>query len=1006
MLRTVAASFAICWAIASVARAAEEPIDFNREIRPILSAKCFACHGPDESSREGELRLDRFEDATRVHDGRQAIAPGKPTASELIKRIISKDPDEQMPPPKGNKTLSAGEIAKLSKWVEQGGRYDPHWAFQTPKRPALPAVRQQDWPRGAIDRFVLARIEANELTPSPQADATTLLRRVSLDLIGLAPTPEEAAAFLAEVEAASLDQAYAKLVDRLLASPHYGERWARRWLDLARYADTNGYEKDRNRSIWPYRDWVIKALNDDMPFDQFTLKQLAGDLGPQATDSDRVATGFHRNTMLNEEGGIDPLEFRFYAMTDRVATTGTAWLGLTIGCCQCHNHKYDPISQREYFQFMAFLNNADEPEMELADPAADERDRKNRKEADKLLAVLADKWKAETPEERTVAVENGFSAWLARTRPKAVRWSVLKPTSAKSNMPHLAIQPDGSVLASGDITKNDVYTLKFRNDLPGVRAIRLEALPDDSLPAHGPGLTYYEGTKGDFFLSEFKLSTGETPRKFSSATQSYTKNQFGNNPATAALALDGDLQTGWSVNGRQGERHEAVFVLAEPLPVGEFDLTLNFGRHFACSLGKLRIAVTDADKAEARDLPEEIEELLLVEDEKLTPEQRTKLREQFLLTAPELAEAAGRIRQLRKPSGRTTSLVLRERPAESPRATHIHKRGEFLQPTVAVSAGTPAVLPAFPAKVAADRAGLARWLTSPANPLTARVTVNRQWAALFGRGIVATTEDLGVQGAAPSNQPLLDWLAVEFVEQGWSLKKIHRQMVLSATYRQSSQVRPESLARDPENLLLSRAPRPRIEAEIIRDSVLRASGLLSSKRGGPGVRPPQPAGVTEVAYGSPKWDASGGEDRYRRSIYTFIKRTAPFAMFNTFDAPGGEACIARRNVSNTPLQALTLLNDVMFVEAAQALGKTTAALPGDDAARIRAIFQRVLTREPRPDEVARLQEFVVAQRERLTSGKLNAQQIAGGGPDGAVERAAWTTLARALFSLDEAVVRN
>ena len=1006
--------------------------DFAIDVRPILSQRCFKCHGPDEAARKSKLRLDQPEAAILpAKSGAIAIVPGKPGESELVKRILSTAEDEVMPPPSTKSLLTSAEKETLQRWIAAGAEYKQHWAFIAPKRAPLPPILNTSWPRTAIDRFVLARLEKEGLEPSPPADRTTLARRVYLDLIGLPPTPEEADALASDPSEA----AYERLVDGLLSSPHYGERWGRRWMDLARYADTNGYEKDRQRSLWPWRDWVMKALNADMPFDQFTIEQIAGDMLPKATSEQITATGFHRNTMLNEEGGIDPLEFRFHAMTDRVGTTGLTWLGLTVGCAQCHTHKYDPIPHREYYQMMAFLNNADEPDLDLPSRDSEKQHQTNLEKAAKLLADLPNKFpengqagktpgptanavaSSETRSQtldgptlevrRRQALEKAFGDWLARERGRFVQWISLRPIEAKSNMPLLTVQPDNSVFASGDITKSDLYELRFRSELRGITAVRLEALPDERLPRHGPGMAYYEGPKGDFFMGEFQISAQGIPLKFSGATQSYAKNNFGSN-ASAGMATDGDPQTGWSTAGREGERHEAVFPLAEPLSeAGDLRLRMLFGRHYACSLGRFRISVTThPGGAQARDLPEKVVRLLQIPDAELTGEQRQSLREHFLLTTPELASARGEIETLRKPLARPVTMIMRERPPENPRPTFVHKRGEFLQPTERAEPGVITAVSPFPPEWPRNRLGFARWLVSTNNPLTARVTVNRQWQAFFSRGLVRTTEDFGFQGEMPSHPELLDWLAVEFMRQGWSQKKLHKIIVMSATYRQSSRATAELLARDPENRLLARGPHGRLDAELIRDSALKASGLLSTKMGGPGVYPPQPVGVTEVAFGSPAWTASGGEDRYRRSLYTFMKRTAPFAMFNTFDAPTGESCVARRDVSNTPLQALTLLNDVFFIEVSQAMGRMLAAQAGSVESRIRDAFRRCLTRAPSAEETDVLFRFFNAQQQRLSSQNLDAKAIAGEGPGDVVECAAWTTLARAILNLDEMITKN
>jgi hypothetical protein len=915
---------------------------------------------------------------------------------------------------------------------------------------------------------------------------------------------------------------------------------------------------------------------------------------PNATRDQLIATGFHRNTMLNEEGGIDPLEFRYHAMTDRVATTGSTWLGLTLGCAQCHTHKYDPIPHREYYQIMAFLNNADEPDLDLPPADADQQIKKRAERAAKLIAGLADQWPAEDapvvwetprpikvqsatePEPRTLedhsvlfnapgpekdkvtfvfettaasvnrirlealtddslpfkgpgrtphgnfvlneitvqivpknspdanfeavkiasaeadaeqdgfpvsaafdgkpetgwavqvagkplnaprsaifkfkepvkvaggarvtvtldqlygenhtigrarisfgttgedasplasrrgeALEKKFSAWLDEQRAQIVQWIPLRPTAATSNLPLLTVQQDASIFASGDISKSDTYDLKF-NSLPAkITALRLEALPDDRLPAHGPGMTYYEGPKGDFFMGEFQMMADGRPIKFVRATESYARNGMGkSNPVSAMLATDGDPQTGWSCAERMGEAHEAVFIPSEPITANELSIKMMFGRHYACSLGRFRIsATTDSREAKASTLPDSLRAFLSVH--KLTSAQRAQLQENFVLAAPELSAATKEIRELQKPPSWQTTLVMHERLAGNPRATFIHNRGEFTQPTDKVEPGVLSALNPLPANAPQNRLTFARWLVSRDNPLTARVVVNRAWASFFGRGIVKTTDDFGFQGEAPTHPELLDWLAVDFVNQGWSMKKLHRLIVTSATYRQSSKVLPEQTANDPDNRLLSHFPRTRLEAEMIRDGALRAANLLSLKMGGPPVKPPQAEGVSEVAYGNPKWDAAAGDDRYRRSIYTFVKRTAPFALYNTFDAPTGEACIVRRDVSNTPLQALTLLNDVVFVESAQALGKRLASISGADDDRLREAYRLVLGRIPREDELPLLRNFLATQRQRLDSGELVAKSL--GGPNSTRDAAVWTILARALFNLDETVTKG
>jgi hypothetical protein len=1174
-------------ALAPVCRAAETP-DFLEDVRPILAKHCLKCHGPDDKARKAGLRLDVRENALRpLESGAKAVTPGKPDQSELIRRINSANENEVMPPRSTKNSLSDRDKDILRSWIQGGAEYKTHWAFITPKQAPLPKVKLANWPRNPIDSFVLARIEAAGLQPSAPADRYTLIRRVYLDLIGLPPTPEEADAFVKD----TAPNAFEKVVDRLLASPHYGERWARRWLDLARYADTNGYEKDRARSIWPYRDWVINALNKDMPFDQFSIEQIAGDMLPNAAVDQKVATGFHRNTMLNEEGGIDPLEFRFHAMTDRVGTTATAWLGLTLGCAQCHTHKYDPIPQREYYGFMACLNNADEPTMDvvkpdiasaraeiknqiqaivddlpnrfppegeyrwsypppisaasaggatttlfdggvrlsgknpdtdtftviidsdaseissirlevLTDPALPStgpgrtphgnfvlseltvtvapRNAPEKSQSVKLVKAEADfaqeqfpashaidgnpktgwaiqgpgKWnvkrtatftlekpqrfaegarwtirldqqhgtqhtigrfriglgqqvndKRPLAQRRQANLERQFKAWLEREETRAVRWTVLRPVETKTNLPLLKTLEDDSVLASSDQTKRDVYDLKYRTDLRGVTAIRLEVLPHDSLPENGPGRIFYEGTFGDFFLSEFTLNAAGKPVKFARATSTFSS---GKN--TIDKAIDGSPQTGWSIAGGQGKPQTAVFNLASQLPeAGDLAIQMIFEQYYAAALGRFRIsATTDTRSVEAKSMPADVEALLLIPDGQRSEAHKSKLLKYYLDVAPELAHERELIQQKRAQMPRfATSLVLSERPAAETRPTFRHDRGEFLKPAERVEPGVLSILHSAPKGEALNRLTFARWLVSKENPLVGRVTMNRQWAAFFGRGIVRTTEDFGFQGELPTHPELLDWLAVEFAKQNWSMKQMHRLMATSATYQQASKVTPGLLQRDPRNRLLARASRIRLEAELVRDVALKASGLLSEKIGGPSVFPPQPAGVTsEGTYGGRPWTTSTGPDRYRRGLYTYSKRTAPFAMFNAFDAPSGEACVARREMSNTPLQALTLLNDEAFTEPAQALGRTITAEKGSTENRAIDLFRRCLVRMPAAEERKMIVAFFESQKRRFDSKELDAAKVAGPGMGDVQERAAWTALARVLLNLDETITKN
>lgn len=975
-------------AVVNSGSAAEE-IDFQRDIRPLLSDRCFKCHGFDEEMQEADLGLHTFAAATRDLGGYQAIKPGESGASELIARLVSEDPKEVMPPPKANKPrFSPEEVALMKRWIDQGAKYEEHWAFEKPARSPLPEIGESGSAH-PVDRFLEAGRVGKDLPLNGAADPHTLIRRLSYDLRGLPPTIAETEAFLAE-HAANPESAWSALVDRFLASPAYGERWARDWLDLARHSDTNGYEKDRPRSIWPYRDWVVQAFNEDLPYDRFTIEQLAGDLLPNPTTDQLIATGFHRNTMLNEEGGIDPLEFRYLAMIDRVATTGSVWMGLTTGCAQCHTHKFDPITHTDFYALMALLNNADEPEIEIPDPDLAAK----REETERKIADL---------EARAVAAidESKYQAWLTDLRSRSAPWTVLAPLKAKANLPLLEIEEDHSIYASGDFTKRDIYEITL--DLApfagkAVTALRLEALPDPRLPANGPGAAYYEGRKGDFFLSEVSAAAGGEKRAFSGASVSFGKISIGSGEAKGENLYDGDGSTGWSTATREGEAHALVLNFAKPLTGAKtLDLTLLFERHFVAGLGKLRLSATTAEGVVAA-LPSGTPDVLAADE--------ATLRRAFVRIDPGHKAVQDEIAGLRKrlPEPPTT-LVMKERPANHPRPTHRHHRGEYLSPKEAVAPAVPAYFEPIPEGTPANRLGLAKWLVSDRNPLGARVMVNRAWQAFFGRGIVHTAGDYGYQSELPSHPELLDWLALELVEQGWSVKKLHRLLVTSAAYRRDSRIDSIQLEKDPDNVFLARGPRFRLTGEMLRDGALAAAGLLSPKMGGPGVYPPQPESVVELAYGGGGWKTSAGEDRYRRSLYTFSKRTAPFAAYLVFDGPTGENCLPRRDRSNTPLQALTLMNDPMFHEAAEGLARLTGSGGGHDP--LGSLFRRVLTRVPSEAERKEFTAYFESQRDRLVAGELKADSILSSdkGPV-TPDLAAWAMVARVLLNLNENITRG
>ncbi|MCC9600089.1 PSD1 and planctomycete cytochrome C domain-containing protein [Stieleria sp. JC731] len=965
--------------------------DFNRDIRPILAKHCYACHGPDEETRAADLRLDTQDGSRRDLGGYQAIDLNHPDESELLIRITSDDDDLRMPPAESHPPLKEADIQTIRQWIQSGAVYNQHWSFVTPALPSIPAVDNVQWCRNPIDRFVLAKLEAASLKPSREADRAALIRRVHMDLLGTVPSVEAVDRFLAD----DRPDAYERLVDRLIESPRYGERWARSWLDLARYSDTNGYEKDRPRTIWPYRDWVIQSMNRDLPFDQFSIEQLAGDMLDNPTQQQKIATGFHRNTMLNEEGGIDPLEYRFYAMVDRVATTGTVWMGLTTGCAQCHTHKFDPITHTDYYALMALMNNADEPEMN-----ADSQTLVKKREAIEQQANALEHEVVQREllgENKNDDLFNGFRSWAERQLGELNQWKTVSPRSMQSTMPRLQVLEDGSVLASGDATKRDVYTLTMPPvDGDAVTAIRIEALAHPTLPANGPGLAFYEGRRGDFFLSEVDVKLGDKTVDLAVGSTSVPNADAGNGKTYPGNVFDDDGSTGWSIPGDSGQSHRLVIPLAKPASLDQpWTVELLFERHYVAGLGHFRISVTTDSVPKASALPVDLQQAFVaassgkVDLDGHSQNQITGLAIEYLRSDESMSEHRKPITQLRRsmPSEIRT-MVLDERPSDNPRLTHRHHRGEYLQAKEAVQPAVPMFLSNEADEQPSDRLGLAQWLVSDANPLVGRVTANRAWREFFGTGIVKTSGDFGTQSESPTHPQLLDYLAVRLRDRSasgwnWSIKRLHREIVLSATYRQAVEAPPQS---DPNNRLLSSFPYRRYDAERIRDAFLSASGLLTAEIGGPSVRPPQPQAVSEIAYGKPAWPVSKGADRYRRSLYTFSKRTAPFAAFATFDGPSGEVCLAKRDRSTTPLQALTLLNDAMYIEIAEALAdQTLRDCASDDVEPrtvIRRMFRRVLAREPMEQEVESILQFYQSQADHPSP---------------------WMLVARVLMNLDEAI---
>ena len=907
---------------------------------------------------------------------------------------------------------------------------DDHWAFQPPVRPELPVLLNEKWHRNPIDRFVLARLQNEGLEPSLRADRTTLIRRLSLDLTGLPPMKEEMDAFLADNE----PDAWERLVERLLKSPHYGERWAVWWLDGARYADTNGYEVDRPRMIWAWRDWVIDSLNKNIPFDQFTIEQMAGDLLPGATTQQRIATGFHRNTFMNEEGAHDWEQFRYESIVDRVHTTATVFMGLTLACAQCHDHKYDPFTQEEYFQFFALLNNADEPELEV--PVEDiltrqaeidarigrmEADRPQHFPLDIELLNTNDPSADSEQKQRQTHLQQRFAKWAERESKTAVRWQLLRPRHAVSaNNATMTVLEDDSLLVTGDRPELDTYEIVCDTDLPQITGFRLEAIPDPRLPNHGPGRGSVM-SDGTFVVTEFDVDAQPLSASQQHATtigiQSFNfvraDATYQNERRTVDKAIDDNRLTSWHTNNAARQRHVAVFQNDEPYVAADMTkLTITILQNFLHqqTLGRFRLFVTDHEQTLSANLRNPaIDSILLADAAERSEQEIEQLKAYYLSVAEELAEYNKTIEELRanRPQLPTT-LILSERAV--PRRTHLHERGEYRRPAATVSAGIPDVLHPLTDNEAPSRLSLAKWIVDRRNPLTARVIVNRIWQQYFGRGLVNTPEDFGSQGELPSHPELLDWLAVEFMEQNWSLKAIHRLIVNSATWQQSSRSTVQQQNRDPENILLGRGPRHRVSAEMVRDILLATSGLLNRRIGGPSVFPAQPAGAL-AGFGGFKWSTSEGGDQYRRSLYTFRQRAAPFAMSSLFDAPPGLTCTVQRRHSTTPLQSLALLNDSLTIEASRAMAEQILGKQGTSLdEKLVLTFETCTSRSPDTHELQTIRDFHQKQKRHLAEwpdaavALTAAEQPADAVPS--AEFAAWTVTVRLLLNLHEVIVKQ
>lgn len=1019
-------------------------VDFDREVRPILSDKCFQCHGPDEKTRKAGLRLDDRESAF----GKGVISPGHSSDSKLYKRISHEKKGMRMPPPTSGMTLTDAEIGVIKRWIDEGAKWETHWAYRPPQRAEPPVTKRKNWARNPIDSFLLARIESEGLQPSPEASKATLIRRVTFDLTGLPPTTAEVTAFLNDKS----PNAYEKVVDRLLASPRYGERMAMQWLDLARYSDTHGYHIDSHRDMWPWRDWVISAFNRNLSFDQFTVWQLAGDLLPNATREQRVATGFNRNHMINFEGGAIPEEYQVEYVADRVETTSNVWMGTTLGCAKCHDHKYDPIRQKDFYRFGAFFNTLPEKGLDgqkgNAEPLLKLPDEIQEKQLAELKQSLQSRMDVLVPEDMVLAQWAWEKASFDNANPSSPTEGLRAWYELDGNLTDISGHFRNGRVLKGDISYGTGGPVNRAADIDTSALVRWPATVLE--PGKPFTLAFWfrigrqkeskmfqqlEGQKG------FELGFGEPEtlprlrrghhlqvRWFDGAAKEYALRSDEwieqGRMYHAALVNDGQ-QVSLFLDGEPSKLIVEKQTLSGPVDVTA-PLDLNntaTGGFFRGRLDDLRVydrALKQEETARlAVDYPAEV---LLATPGKRSGDQYGRLREYYLTKAgpAEWRQAYAEFKKLSEQKERLeekipTTMVMEE--AKKPRETYLLGRGDYTNKVEKVTPGVPSMLPPLPAGVKADRLALAQWLVNPNHPLTARVAVNRYWQMYFGTGIVKTSEDFGSQGEPPVHAELLDWLATEFVRTGWDVKGMQRLIVTSAAYRQSSKMSPALHEKDPENRLLARGPRFRMPAEMVRDNALAVSGLLKEKIGGPSVLPYQPPGLWEElafgeAFSAQEYKQDHGDKLYRRSMYTFWKRTVPPASLNTFDAPDREKCTSRRAVTNTPLQALVTLNDPTYIEAARNLAQNLLEKKETDDQRLREAFEQVTARPP---SSAELQVLRASLKGEMASYKQNA----GGAEDllkigeSAVDRkvepavlAAWTNLCTVLLNLDETITKE
>ncbi|MBI1372589.1 MAG: DUF1553 domain-containing protein [Phycisphaera sp.] len=1031
-------------------------VRFDRDIRPLLSDKCFHCHGPSEKDRKAKLRLDLREEATADHKGITAIVPGDLENSEAWQRITAKDSDDLMPPPKSNKTLSAEEKDLIKRWIEQGAKWSKHWSFVAPERPELPKVSNEQWVKNAIDRFVMARLDAEGLKPSPEADRRTLIRRVTLDMTGLPPTVEDVEAFVADKS----PNAYEKMVDRVLASPRYGQRMASMWLDAARYGDTSVHHADGPRQMWAWRDHIVNAYNQNQPFDQFSTEQLAGDLLPDATVVQKLASGFNRNNATTDEGGAIAEEYRVEYAVDRVKTTSTVWLGLTMECGQCHEHKYDPITHDEYYQFYAFFNISADGGMQTrkgnAAPMVSVPDEKSLTLLPDVRAKIADEEEKLKAREQAMGPE--FEAWLKKTEAdfvldnKAVN---LVPTDALAYYPldeekGNKVVNDTDEKSEGEVKGGDPQWVEAKNGrglkLDGKAYVDLGNVGDfertDGFsyggwiytdgPANGAPIARMDGGndyRGYDMLLQNGMVTAHIINKWpTNAIKIKTKKKLtpkewhhvmvtydGSSKAAGVTVYVDGASWEWDI---EQDRLSATIRTPKNLLIG----TRHGGSRFTGIVDDMRVfgRTLTASEVQALAGSDPLGPIFATPAAQRTDEQVAALRNHYLYNvdkdyktiAARRDELKAKEAELQKPL--TTVMVMAD--MAKPRDTFVLNRGQYDQPTkVKVEPGTPAVLPPMPEGAPRNRLGLAQWLFSKEHPLTSRVAVNRYWLMLFGNGIVNTPGDFGSQGEFPSHPELLDWLAVDFRESGWDVKRMIKQIMMSATYRQSSKMRPDLMERDPQNRLLARGARYRLQGEFIRDTALYLSGLLVDEMGGPGVKPYQPPGLwAEVGLGgNPKFTQDHGDALYRRSLYTYWKRSAPPPSMIIFDAPTREKCEIGRARTNTPLQALVTLNDVQFVETARALAQRMIKQGGaTPQQRVDFAFALATARQPSASERDVLLDVFNAAKKKYAADKDAATQLVTFGEskrDGSIdvsEHAAWTIVASTILNLDETLTRE